>query len=185
MLTTPISRYHSLTIALHWLMALAIVFMLCSGLYMVNADLPKADQYQWYQLHKSTGVLVLFGVIARIAIRLFTSQPALPGSLTSRDRKLAQWGHTALYAMMCILPLSGWLMVSSSPYGLPTIVFDWFQWPHIPGVQRNAGVESIAKATHWYTGLFLMAMLTLHIGAVIKHKRSENLNLLSRMWWSK
>ncbi|MBT0587818.1 cytochrome b [Alteromonas oceanisediminis] len=177
------ARYHSVSIALHWLIALALLFMFASGLFMVNVDMSKADQYKLFQIHKSAGVLVLLSIALRLIVRWITSQPRLPDAMTHQEKRLAKWGHWALYAAMIVMPLSGWLMVSASPFGLPTIVFDWFEWPHIPGVERNKTIESIAREIHWYTGLTFLSLMILHIAAVIKHRVKDNLNLLPRMWW--
>lgn len=178
-------QYHSVAIILHWLIAIALVFMFVSGLYMVNADIGKADQYKLYQVHKGAGVLLLVSIGVRIAVRLVTRQPRLPDRLTRTDKRLAKSGHIALYGAMIVMPLSGWLMVSASPFGLPTIVFDWFQWPHVPGVERNKLVESLSRNIHWYTGLMFLSLIAVHIGAVFKHSIIDHIKLLPRMWWNK
>jgi cytochrome b561 len=178
-------QYHIVAILLHWLIALALVFMFVSGLYMVNADIDKADQYKLYQIHKGAGVLLLLSIGVRIVVRLVTRQPRLPDNLTQTDKRLAKSGHIALYVAMIVMPLSGWLMVSASPFGLPTIVFDWFQWPHVPGVERNKLVESLSRNIHWYTGLTFLSLIAVHIGAVFKHSITDHIKLLPRMWWKK
>lgn len=178
-------RYNSVAIILHWLIALALLFMFVSGLYMVNADLNKADQYQLFQVHKGAGVLVLLSVLLRVFVRLTTRQPESPAELSRQDKKLAKLGHIALYIAMLTMPLSGWLMVSASPFGLPTIVFDWFQWPHLPWVERNKMIESLARNVHWYTALVFLSLMAVHIGAVFKHQMKDNIKLLPRMWWKK
>ena len=33
---------------------------------------------------------------------------------------------------MILIPLLGWAMVSTSSYGLPTMIFSLFEWPHMP-----------------------------------------------------
>lgn len=181
---TEIERYHSLAIALHWAMALGLLFMLASGLFMANADIPKADQFRLYQLHKAAGVVMLVAIFTRLLIRVFTHRPALPAQMPANQQKLAELGHVGLYALLVSIPLAGWVMVSASPFGLPTFVFvDWLKWPHIPGIARNKEIEAIAKAAHWYLGLTLMLMLTVHIGAVFLHKQKQGINLIKRMWW--
>jgi len=179
-------RYHSVSILLHWTVVLGLVFMLASGLYMVNADISKADQYKLFQLHKAAGVVMLWALFVRICVRIFTTAPDLPSTLTNTDKKKAKTGHLLLYVALVIMPLSGWVMVSASPFGLPTFVFiDWLKWPHIPGIARNKTVETIANNTHWVTAAVLFTLIIGHIAAVIWHKKAHGLNLLNRMWWSK
>lgn len=182
----PAQRYHSLSIVMHWSIVLALLFMFGSGLYMVNADISKADQYRLFQLHKAAGVLVLWALILRVAVRVFTHAPALPDKLNQKQVTQAKLGHIVLYIALVIMPLSGWLMVSASPFGLPTFVFvDWIKWPHIPGVARNNVVESVANNVHWITAIFLGSLIVGHVSAVIWHHKKHKVNLISRMWWSK
>lgn len=160
--------------------------MLISGLIMVNADLPRADQFQLYQTHKAAGVVMLVAIFLRVAIRLWCKPPVLPSTIPPKEKSLATLGHIGLYTMLLAIPISGWVMVSASPFGLPTFVFvDWLKWPHIPGIAKNKPIESWAKLAHWYLVLTMGLMLLAHIGAVIWHKRSQGINLLQRMWWTK
>ncbi len=181
-LSTP-QRYHSLAITLHWLIALGIVFMFASGTYMLYGDLSKAEQYKLFQIHKSAGVLILLSVVARVATRISTHPPALPSGLSGRDKRLSKLGHLGLYACLIVMPISGWVMVSASPFGLPTIVFGWFEWPHIPGISRNKPIETLARTIHWTTASVFLSLIILHLGAVIKHQYFEKINLIKRMWW--
>ena len=165
---------------------LGLLFMFISGLYMVNADISKADQYKLFQIHKASGVIMLWAIVIRIAVRLFTQKPDLPSDFSDSDKTKAKVGHLMLYVGLVVMPMSGWFMVSASPFGLPRFVFvDWIKWPHIPGIARNKTVENIANTTHWITALTLATLITGHIAAVIWHKRKHGVNLLTRMWWSK
>lgn len=181
---TP-TRYHSLAIILHWVMAACIFWMLFSGVMMEYILEDKKAVFQWYQWHKASGVLVLLALALRIIIRLFTRQPALPDEFPAHEKRLAKLGHLGLYALMTTMPMAGWVMVSASPYGLPTIVFDWFTWPHIPDLQGNKDIEEIAETIHFYGAIALGIFLAAHLGAVVKHNVKDNINLLPRMWWGK
>ena len=185
-MTTSIQRYHSLSIVLHWAIALALLFMFASGLYMVNADISKADQYRLFQIHKASGVLVLWALILRVGTRLVTRSPALPDALSQQQVFKAKLGHIFLYIALVTMPLSGWLMVSASPFGLPTFVFvDWINWPHIPGVARNKSIETLANNVHWITATALGTLIAGHVSAVVWHNKKHHINLISRMWWNK
>ena len=160
--------------------------MFTSGLYMVNGEISKADQYKLFQIHKAAGVIMLWALFVRLCVRLFTNAPAMPSEFSTSDKRKAHIGHVLLYVALVIIPLSGWLMVSASPFGLPTFVFvDWIKWPHIPGVARNKSIEAVANNIHWITAAVLFALVIGHIGAVVWHKRKHQINLLHRMWWSR
>lgn len=180
------SRYHSLSILLHWTIVIGLLFMFISGLYMVNADISKAEQYKLFQIHKASGVIMLWGIILRISVRILTKTPVAVSQLTIQESRQAKFGHVFLYVALVTMPLSGWLMVSASPFGLPTLVFvDWINWPHIPGVARNKTIGAIANNIHWITAITLATSVVGHVGAVIWHKKKHKVNLLKRMWWSK
>ncbi|MFC3094395.1 cytochrome b [Alteromonas sediminis] len=178
------NRYPSVVILLHWTMAAGFIFMLASGLYMVNADISKAEQFQLYQTHKSAGVVMLVAILIRIAVKVFASSPELPSAIPAEERKLAKLGHLALYLLLLAIPFAGWIMVSASPFGLPTFVFvDWLKWPHFPGVSKNKSVEEVAKLAHLYLVIIMIAVLLTHIGALFWHKKKQGILLLNRMWW--
>ncbi|MEM0909918.1 MAG: cytochrome b [Pseudomonadota bacterium] len=180
------SRYHSIAILLHWLTALGVFALIGTGLYMVNIDISRADQFKLYQWHKAAGVVVLNLVILRMLVRLFVKPPRLPQSLSADHQRIAGLGHIVLYAALFMIPISGWFMVSASPFGLPTFVFvDWIKWPHIPFVERNETVETIANWTHMLLAYTAILLILGHILAVFYHKRTHQLNLLRRMWWSR
>lgn len=185
-LKTELSRYHGLAIVLHWAMALGLLFMIGSGLYMVNADIPKADQFKLYQIHKAAGVVILLAFILRLLNRTLFKPPPLPASIPQAEQRLAKLGHVGLYFLMFLVPFSGWVMVSASPFGLPTFVFvDWIKWPHIPGIARNKEIESLANSVHWYGFIAVTVFVVTHIGAVVWHRKKQGTNLLGRMWWRK
>ncbi|WP_371196129.1 cytochrome b [Glaciecola sp. SC05] len=182
----PHSRYHSASIVLHWLIALGLLFMVVSGVVMVNVEMSKADQFRLFQIHKAAGVIMLWAIVLRIIVRSLTQQPPLPAVMTSAEKTLAKIGHIALYTGLIIMPLSGWLMVSASPFGLPTFVFvDWIKWPHIPFVERNKTIEGIARNIHWIMASTLVVLIVGHIGAVFLHRKKQGISLIQRMWWSK
>lgn len=186
MTITTDKQYHSLSIVLHWAIVLGLVFMFASGLFMVNADISKADQYKLFQIHKASGVIMLWAIILRITVRVFTHTPKPIKQLNDKQNKTAKLGHLVIYIALVTMPLSGWVMVSASPFGLPTLVFsDYLNWPHIPGLGRNKEVEFFANAVHWITATVLFVLIGGHIGAVVWHKKKHKINLLERMWWSK
>jgi cytochrome b561 len=108
----------------------------------------------------------------------------LPIGIHGWERKAAKAGHWALYVLMLLMPLSGWMLVSSSSYGLPTIVFGWFEWPHVPGVAGNEIVHEGAETAHFILAILFILVIGGHIGAVVKHWIFEKENLLKRIWWS-
>lgn len=180
-------RYNTVAIILHWVMALGFFMMLGSGIAMSYFDLEQSLKFNLYQWHKSGGVILLIAFALRITWRLITykSIPALPESFPKLEKLAAHLGHYGLYAMMLLMPISGWIIVSSSVYGLPTIVFNLFEWPHIPGLQGNERIHEASELAHLVLAIIFGLLITGHIAAVIKHAVIDHENLLTRMWWTK
>jgi cytochrome b561 len=176
-----VQRYHAFVIILHWLMALCFILMLASGIAMEEFITDKSLKFKMFQWHKSVGVLLLISFSFRVLARFMFKVPKLPKEFSKKDQRLAHFGHLALYFFMVALPLSGWVMVSSSVFGLPTVVFDIFTWPHVPGIAGNEGINGFSRGGHKYMGYAFIAMIVLHIAAVVLHLKKEKINLLKRM----
>ena len=182
-----VQRYNAFAIILHWVMAVAFVAMLASGLIMGGDDLDPSLKFKLYQWHKSGGVLLLLAFFLRFGWRIFSAVmkqiPPLPAHLPKLEQLAAKLGHIALYVWMILTPLAGWLVVSSSSYGIPTIVFDLFEWPHVPGVQANKAVHDVAEQAHELLAYSFIVIIVGHIAAVVKHAIFDKENLLTRMWF--
>lgn len=180
MTLTP-TRYHRAAIILHWVMAVAIISMITMGFSIDLLPLEKAQKFALIQLHKSIGIVLLISVWLRIVIRLMKPHPALPENMKPMEKRLAKLGHAALYGLMIAVPFSGWAMVSSSSYGLPTMLFGWVEWPHIPGIAGNKAINEVAHEGHELLNFAFIALIAAHVLAVIKHRVKDGINLLPRM----
>lgn len=180
-----IKRYNSVAIILHWAMAFGFFLMLGSGVTMTYFDVDQSLKFKLYQWHKAGGVLLMLAFVLRFVWRIFTRVPKLPAHFPKFEAVAAKAGHYALYALMVAVPLSGWIMVSSSVYGLPTSIFGWFIWPHIPGVEGDEAIHGAAEFAHYILTIIFGLTIFVHIAAVVKHRIKDNENLLRRMWWVK
>jgi cytochrome b561 len=104
---------------LHWVGAALIFAMLGLGLIMVHAGIASGPKFEAYQLHKSTGFLVLAVTLARGLWRTANSPPALPDGMRPWERRLARALHLGLYVLILAMIASGWPMVSASQLPIP------------------------------------------------------------------
>jgi cytochrome b561 len=181
------SRYSAVAIILHWVMALLIIFMISMGLWMHDAIKVQATQmlaFETYQLHKSIGLTLLILTVLRLIWRITHRAPPLPEHMGRWERVAATLSHGGFYLLMLALPLSGWAMVSVSPYGLPTIIFGLFEWPHIAPLEAMANkeaAEALFKDVHELLAFGTIGLLALHIGAALKHHWIDRDDVLARM----
>ena len=179
-------RYSRVAIALHWLIALGIIANIALGLYF--ADLPRSDpdKFLLTQTHKSIGLTVLVLSLIRVVWRLMHPAPPLPASMSPALRFAAHATHFLLYILIIAIPLSGWLMVSSSPLGLPTMYFGWFAWPDLPyfpdlpRAMKKIWVQDFA-ATHVFLAWSAIVLVTIHVLAALYHQFIRRDVVLGRM----
>lgn len=151
------SRYSAVAIALHWLIAVAILSMIPMGWWMSDAIVEPDSQalaYRVFQIHKSIGFLILALTVLRIVWRLTHPVPALPGAMKGREQFAARATHAAFYALMLALPLTGWIYVSTgwavvtdTPLAVATSWFGLFTIPHLPFIEHAS--ETARRATAW------------------------------------
>jgi cytochrome b561 len=179
-------RYGGVAMTLHWLIAAAIAFNLCLGLYVAEilTDQDRA-RFGLLQLHKSVGLTVLVLSLLRLGWRIVNPIPPLPDTLTPTLKVLARATHYLLYFLMIAIPLTGWALVSSSPLGLPTPYFGLFNWPHIPFLPelsraQKAPLRHEFFGLHMYLAFSAIALLALHVAGALYHQRQGD-NVLRRM----
>lgn len=175
---TSRSRYDSVAMGLHWLVAAAILILLVLGFIMTGLKPGSPQQFKLYQLHKSVGVAVFLLTVLRLGWRLGHRPPPLPAAMGAGERLLAHAGHWALYALMLGLPLTGWVVVSTSPYNIPTVVFGLVGLPHLP-LPRD--LNALAKGTHLIGAWLLVATLVGHVAAALRHHFVLRDDVLTRM----
>ena len=148
---------------LHWLMALLVIAMLFIGAGMVASV---SERHEWLiHLHKPLGVAILLLVIVRLFVRFSTRQPPLPADLPGWQVLAAKASLGLLYALMLILPVLGWAMISAA--GDPVTLGIGVQLPAI--VPANATLFAFLRKAHGYLAYLLFLTVLLHLAAALFH----------------
>lgn len=184
MLRNTSTGYGRIAIAFHWTMAVLIIGMLAFGLYMTSLPPTDPATFQLFQLHKSIGFVVLTLAVFRLGWRLANPSPRLPEGMHPLEKIAAHLGHAGLYALIFAMPITGWFMVSASPWGIPTILFNVQPVPHLPvpealGTKEQA--EAFFKVLHEYGAFLLIALVVVHVAAALKHHFIARDDTLKRM----
>lgn len=179
MATTP-TRYGTVAMILHWLIAFSIIGLLIVGKYMVDLPRTDPDRFALYQLHKSFGISVLVLTVVRIGWRLINPVPPLPAGMPAWQRWGAHLSHFGLYALMLAIPLSGWAAVSASTLGIPTLLFGAVELPSLP-IAPDRDTHEFFEGTHDLLGNLMIGLLILHVLAALKHHFVDRDTVLRRM----
>jgi cytochrome b561 len=171
------ARYHPAARVLHWSTAVLVIGLLGVGLWMTGLPISqlKLLVYAW---HKWLGLVVLMLTLTRLAWRRYSPPPPLPASVTPWDRELAPVGHWALLVLLLIQPAVGWLM--SSAGGVQVFWFGYLALPDL--VPRDPALFRILRAAHKYFAFLLMALIALHVAAVLRHDLLRRDGIFRRMW---
>src|SRR5450830_183237 len=130
-------RYSALAMALHWLLAAALLGTFCLGLYM--ADLPFSPQrLKYYSWHKWAGMSILILSVLRLLWRITHRPPELPPAIEQAMpawQRVAHHGtHHLLYLLFFAVPLIGWAY--SSAAGFPVVLFGVLPLPDLVGPDK-------------------------------------------------
>jgi len=188
------ARYSAVAILLHWTIAALIVLQVTLASRM-EARTPEA--FAVTQFHKSIGITILLLSFARLGWRLLNPPPPEPAGLARWERRLATAVHWGFYAVMILMPVTGWIMVSTSRIVLPTLLFDTIPWPHLPGLPELAPAakavwNETAKTAHHTIIKGAYVLFGLHVAGALKHQfLDRDTPVLPRMapgartgrWW--
>ena len=155
-----LARYHAAAMMLHWLLAALLVFQFALGLRL--EDTATALKFTAYQFHKSIGITILLLSLTRLALRLVLPRPAELGN--GWQKLAARLTHWAFYGVMLLVPLSGWIIVSTAKLKMPTMLFGLVPWPNLP---LPVLFNDPAKLAHTVLAWALPALIALHVAAEI------------------
>ncbi|SEG19282.1 cytochrome b [Vibrio hangzhouensis] len=161
---------------IHFFCALAVFALIPLGFYMKGVG-DEQLLITLYDLHKSLGVLILAMVIFRIYLRIKIVEPTSSVSHTRLERSLSFITHKSLYALLLIMPVSGWLM--SNAAGFPVSFFGLFELPYL--VAKNDETIGIYQNIHFFAAFALIALIMLHAAGALKHHFIDKDETLKRM----
>ena len=160
-------RYAKPQVAIHWLAAALIAFLLVTGT-LVLADLPNnAAKIGNLRIHMMLGGLAGLLIISRIIMRRrFPAPPALAA------HKLALAGHMALNLIVLLLVFSGVMLSLQS--GAFDAAFG-------SGILPEDFKQFTPSKIHGLASRLAMGLIALHILAALWHQFIVKDGLLSRM----
>lgn len=159
---------------LHWLMAAMLLSMLFIGVTMVAS---LGNYHRLVAIHRPLGIMIFILAIIRLINRKFTTLPPFPPTMSVRERRIATATEKLLYALMIVMPLIGWAMLSAGHY--PVVMFGPVHLP--PILPANPTLYALLRKTHTVLAYLLFLTFLGHLSGVLFHTMVIRDGLLNRM----
>ena len=167
-------KYGPAAMTLHWIVALLLSAALVLAWVLPRKTAPGYEGL--LDLHKAVGMLVLVLVVPRLLWRL--GNPVAPAaSLTTLEARLSSITHWTLYAIMLLIPLTGYLYASG--LGQHLDFFGLFNLTSpLPTDRAISGPMEVLHKTGQYA---IYAVVGLHVAAALYHHFVKRDGVLQRM----
>ncbi|MGM0586115.1 MAG: cytochrome b [Pseudomonadota bacterium] len=181
-------RYHWGLRLLHWCVAALVLLQIPAGLLIagyeqdtvktVDAALGEGAFNGIYDLHKSVGLTILALMILRVVVRASHGAPPYAEPLAPLRRVAAGSVHAALYVLLIVTPVIGWLGVSAYPAPVPVyFLFD----AKLPVAADRAWSDALLGGAHGPLGLLIGVLVSVHVLAALHHRLVLRDGVLGRM----
>ena len=161
---------------LHWVVVAAVALQLYVGFKLWN--LPAGDPQfgQLVPLHATSGITIFLLMAFRLYWRRSHPIPKLPDTLSPTEKQLAMTTHRTLYFLLLAMPVIGYMLISA--YGQPV---PFFRWELPPIIGENESMQYSLQRLHAASAIGLLAVLTLHISAALRHAWALRDGVFERM----
>lgn len=170
-------QYGWVSIALHWLLAIALIAMYFAGDYMVDLDYYDTWYHRLPQIHKEIGVVIGGLMIVRLAWNTIQIKPNHVGDDGPAIKFMAKAAHYILYALIFVMVVSGYLISTAKGQGID--MFGFFEIPAFLPDNKDRG--ELAGDIHEWVGLAFMVLVALHASAALLHHFIFKDHTLKRM----
>jgi cytochrome b561 len=127
--------------------------------------------------HGRSASLVLVFVVVRFVNRQVTRLPPFPETMSAVERAAATWSERLLYALLFLMPLIGWGMLSAARY--PIVLFGSIHLP--PILPHSTWLYTVLRTSHTVFAYLLFFAFMAHLSAVLFHTLVLRDGLLRRM----
>ena len=168
-----ITEYGVISKILHWVSALLLLIQIPIGFYLVDLDFGE-QKINIENIHIIIGLSIFYLVILRLFIKIINPTPKLEPSIFKGQKFLAKLNHILLYVTILSITISGILKKLFNGETL-VILFKEIK------IQDNFELADQFYEIHILSNYFMIALIAIHILAVIVHKIFFNDNLLKKM----
>lgn len=173
-MSVEVKRYHPALIALHWLLALAILLAVVFGGFVLDGmENVNAHKPGLLRMHVTLGLLILVFTVVRLVLRASTAKPVPLVSGKPAMDKLAVGIHHLLYALTVVVALAGVaLAYSAGLFG--------FLYQHTGSLPKDFE-DFAAHGVHGLAAYALLGVALLHAAGALQHQFILKDGILARM----
>ena len=172
-LTNSLTEYGLISKVLHWLSAILLLVQIPLGFYLVDLDFGE-QRINIENIHVIIGLSIFYIVILRLVNKILNPTPKLNPSIFKGQVFLAKMNHILLYLAILSITVSGILKKLFNGETL-IIFFKEIQ------IKDNFELADQFYNIHIYSNYTIIALISLHVLAVIAHRLLFKDNLLKRM----
>lgn len=170
-------RFTIPAIVLHWLIAILIAAAFGLGFTMVDIPGITPTKLKYFSWHKWLGVTVFGLACLRLLWRLTHAAPPYPASMARWQQKAAHGLHALLYLLIFAVPLSGYFY--SLAAGVPVVYLGLLPLPVL--IEADQALKPVLKQVHYVLNTVLLACITVHVLAALKHQFIDRDGVFKRM----
>jgi len=172
-LTNNLSEYGLISKIFHWLSAAVLLIQIPLGFYLVDLDFSD-KRLTVESIHVTLGLSIFYLTIIRLIYKLLNPTPALQNNIFAGQRIIAKLNHIFLYLSILLITISGALKKLFNGEMLDLFIF-------VLEIKDNFDLAELFYEIHIVGNYILIALISLHVVAVIIHKVLFKENLLKRI----
>ena len=168
-----LTEYGLISKLLHWVSAVLLLIQIPLGFYLVDLDFGP-ERLNTENIHIAVGLAIFYLVIFRLINNILNPTPKLEPNFFKGQKLLAKLNHALLYVTILSITISGILKKLFN--GETLIIF--FKKIRI---QDNFELGELFYDIHIFSNYLMIALIVIHLMAVIAHKLFFNDNLLKKI----
>ena len=168
-----VTEYSLISKLLHWASAIILFVQIPLGFYLVDLDFGP-ERLNIENIHVLVGLSIFYLVIIRLINKIISTSPKLEPSIFKGQKFLAKSNHILLYVTILSITISG---IFKKLFNGETLVILFREIEII----ENFEVADFFYDIHIFSNYLLIALIIIHILAVIVHKLFFGDNLLKKI----
>ena len=172
-LTNTLTEYGFISKVFHWLSAAVLIIQIPLGFYLVDMDFGD-KRLTVESIHVTLGLSIFYLILFRLLYKTLNPTPRLQNSLFPGQKIIAKLNHIFLYVSILVITISGALKKLFNGEELDMFFFNI-------EIKDNFELAEIFYEIHIVGNYTLIALISLHIFAVIIHKLLFKENLLKKI----